>query len=309
LRLEILDTAIDNPMDEDASSLNIPVTKKSNLVLRSPLFGPSSLKNDTHTIQAVFGSASLKNNPSTTQKENANFPLLNLNKLKNLITATNNPMDKDALSLNTTVTKKSNLVLRSALFGPASLKNDTHKIYREDATCPPLILDGLENLVATANASIDEDTSSLNMMVSKTSKESPLFDPTPPAVKEMVGTWNSVANEVVTTIVKMDKKWEHEDNRKQSDKVVRHMTLSAHLQLTCELITPKTHLHHTRSTNCRTRTYSQLCQDKAGSSNTYHSIDQGAQKSIKSQSFETAEQNLIVSCAKTMQEEAILTAH
>ncbi|KAG6808663.1 hypothetical protein H0H87_012663, partial [Tephrocybe sp. NHM501043] len=48
---------------------------------------------------------------------------------------------------------------------------------------------------------MDEDPSSLNMMVSKTSKESPLFDPTPPAIKEMVGAQNSVANEVVTTIV------------------------------------------------------------------------------------------------------------
>ncbi|KAG6851556.1 hypothetical protein H0H87_000537 [Tephrocybe sp. NHM501043] len=96
--LETPVTAINNPMDKDASSLNILVTKKSNLVLRSPLFGPSSLKNDTHTIQAVFGSASLKNNPSTTQKEDAIFPPLNPDGLENLVTSTNDPMDKDASS-------------------------------------------------------------------------------------------------------------------------------------------------------------------------------------------------------------------
>ncbi|KAG6825034.1 hypothetical protein H0H87_010509 [Tephrocybe sp. NHM501043] len=264
-RLETLVTAINDPMDKDVSSSNISVTKKSNLVLRSPLFGPSSLKNDTHAIQAVFGSASLKNNPSATQKEDAIFPLLNLDDgCENLVTATNDPMDKDASSLNMMVTKKSNLVLRSALFGPASLKNDTHEICREGATCPPLTLDGLENPVTTADAPMDKDPSSLNMTVSKMSKESPLFDPVPPAIKEMVSAWNNVKNEVVTTIIKMDKKQEHEDDRKQSNKIVRLMTLSAHLQLTCELVTPQTHLHHTRSTNCRTRTYGQLCQDKAG---------------------------------------------
>ncbi|KAG6842708.1 hypothetical protein H0H87_010948 [Tephrocybe sp. NHM501043] len=262
--LETLVTAINDPMDKDASFSNILVTKKSNLVLRSPLFGLSSLKNDTHAIQAVFGSASLKNNPSTTQKNDAIFPPLNLNGLENLVTATNNPMDEDALSSNTIVTKKSNLVPRSALFGPASLKNDTCEIHRKGAICPPLTLDGLENLVATANTPMNEDSSSPNMTVSETSKESSVFDPAPPAIKEMVSTWNSVTNEVVTTVIKMDKKQECEDNRKQSNKIVRLITLSAHLWLTCELFTPQMHLHHTRSTNCRTRSYGQLCQDKAG---------------------------------------------
>ncbi|KAG6823511.1 hypothetical protein H0H87_011835, partial [Tephrocybe sp. NHM501043] len=171
---------------------------------------------------AVFGSASLKNNPAI-------FPLLNPDGHENLVTATNDPMDKDALSLNMMVTKKSNLVLRSALFGPASLKNDTHEICREGATCPPLTLDGLENPVTTADAPMDKDPPSLNMMASKMSKESPLFDSVPPAIKEMVSAWNNVANEVVTTIIKMDKKQEHEDNRKQSNKIVRLMTLSDHL--------------------------------------------------------------------------------
>ncbi|KAG6813538.1 hypothetical protein H0H87_009083, partial [Tephrocybe sp. NHM501043] len=102
-----------------------------------------------------------------TQKEDMIFPPLNLDGLENLITATNNSMDKDALSSNMMVTKKSNLVLR------------------EGATCPPLTLDGLENPVATANTPIGKDPSSPNMMVSKTSKESLLFDPSPPAIKEM----------------------------------------------------------------------------------------------------------------------------
>ncbi|KAG6827672.1 hypothetical protein H0H87_004015 [Tephrocybe sp. NHM501043] len=131
--LETLVTAINDPMDGDASSF-------------------------------------------TTQKEDAIFPPLNLDGLENLVTATNDPMDKDASSSNMMVTKKSNLVLRSALFGPTSLKNDTCKIHREGATCPPLTLDGLENPVATANAPMDEEPSSLNMTVSETSKESPLFD-------------------------------------------------------------------------------------------------------------------------------------
>ncbi|KAG6826701.1 hypothetical protein H0H87_006620 [Tephrocybe sp. NHM501043] len=76
--LENLVTAINDPMDKDASSSNILVTKKSNLDLRSPLFGPGSLKNDTHTIQAVFSPALLKNNYSTIQKEDTIFPPLNL---------------------------------------------------------------------------------------------------------------------------------------------------------------------------------------------------------------------------------------
>ncbi|KAG6815774.1 hypothetical protein H0H87_011451 [Tephrocybe sp. NHM501043] len=222
--LENLVTAIDNPMDKDASSSNMPVTKKpnlvlrsplfgpsslgndtcaiqavfgpaslknnpsatqkedaifpplnpeSNLVLRSPFFGPSSLKNNTHAIQAVCGPASLKNNPSTTQKEDGIFPPLDPDGLENLVTATNDPMDEDALSSNTMVTEKSNLVLMSALFGPISLKNDTCEICREGATCPPLTLDGLKNPVTTADAPMDEDPSSSNMTVSETSKESP----------------------------------------------------------------------------------------------------------------------------------------
>ncbi|KAG6814719.1 hypothetical protein H0H87_007812, partial [Tephrocybe sp. NHM501043] len=106
---------------------------------------------------AVFSSASLKNNPSIIQKEDVIFPPLNPDGLENLVTVTNNPMDKDALSSNMTVTKKSNLVLRSALFGPISLKNNTCNIHRKGTTCPPLTLDGLENPVATAYAPMDED--------------------------------------------------------------------------------------------------------------------------------------------------------
>ncbi|KAG6814939.1 hypothetical protein H0H87_006392, partial [Tephrocybe sp. NHM501043] len=161
----------------------LPLNPESKLVLRSPLFGPSSssLKNDTHTIQAVFSPASLKNNPSTTQKEDAIFPLLDPNGLDNLVTATNDPMDKDASSSNMMVTKKSNLVLGAALFGSASLKNDTCEIHRKGATCPPLTLNRLENPVATADAPIDKDPSSPNITVSKSSKESPLFDPAPTA--------------------------------------------------------------------------------------------------------------------------------
>ncbi|KAG6815552.1 hypothetical protein H0H87_000617 [Tephrocybe sp. NHM501043] len=210
-------------MDKDASSSNISVTKKSNLV------------------------------SSAIQKEDAIFPPLNPNGLENLVTATNNPIDKNVLSLNMMVTEKSNLVPKSALFGPASLKNDTHEIHRKGATCPPLTLDRLENPVATANAPMDEDPSSPNMMVSETFKESPLFNPTPTAVKEMVSAQNSVTNEVVTTIVKMDKKQEREDNRKQSNKI---------LPPKCICIT----------------------QDQ-----------------------QIAEQELMVSCAKTKQDEAILT--
>ncbi|KAG6815030.1 hypothetical protein H0H87_005730 [Tephrocybe sp. NHM501043] len=136
---------------------------------------------------AVFTSASLKNNPNATQKKDIIFPPLDPDGLENMVTATNDPMDEDALSLNTMVTKKSNLVLRSALFGPASLKNDTHEICREDAIWPPLILNALENPVATANAPMDMDSSFPNMTVSETSKESPLFDSAPTAIKEMVG--------------------------------------------------------------------------------------------------------------------------
>ncbi|KAG6815756.1 hypothetical protein H0H87_011612, partial [Tephrocybe sp. NHM501043] len=102
--LETLVTAINNPMDEDASSSNMPVIKKSNLVSRSPLFGPGSLKNDTCAIQTVFGFASLKNNPSTTQEEDTIFP------------TADTPMDKDPSSPNMTVSKTSK---ESPLFDPA----------------------------------------------------------------------------------------------------------------------------------------------------------------------------------------------
>ncbi|KAG6825934.1 hypothetical protein H0H87_008378 [Tephrocybe sp. NHM501043] len=80
---------------------------------------------------------------------------------------------------------------------------------------------------------MDEDPSSPIIMVSKTSKESPLFDPAPTAIKEMVNAWNSVANEAVTTIIKMDKKWEHDNDRKQSNKILppKHICITQDQQI------------------------------------------------------------------------------
>ncbi|KAG6855386.1 hypothetical protein H0H87_003786 [Tephrocybe sp. NHM501043] len=167
---------LDQLKDSIGLKNNPHTTQKDNVIL--PPLDPDGLENPVTAIDDPMDEDASSSNML---KEDMNFPPLDPDGFENLVTATNNPMDKDALSSNMMVTKKSNLVPRSALFGSTSLKNDTCKIYREGATCPPLTLDGLENSVATVNAPMDKDPSSPNMMVSKTSKDSPLFNPTPTA--------------------------------------------------------------------------------------------------------------------------------